>query len=533
MMRILPAFGGVLSGVFRRDTAAASGVATSGVVTSDIVTSDMDCLPHQRKIQGEGGAFARAALHADIARVFLDDAVGYRKSKTGTAILALRGRRLGGEKWIVDALNVFLRNARTGIRDAHAHEFAVQRGHVQDSAPGHRVLGIQEQIQKHLLQAPGVALNQRKVLRELGLHLDVSHLELVLEQRQRIGDHLVQTDFRQFRARGAGKVQQIIDNLRSAERLLGDFLEHPRFLRIRLQLLRQHLGVGGDYRQRRIHFVRHAGGQQSDGRKLVGLGELDFKFDPLRDVVHDYQPPYHVELAGYQRRHRNIHDARFAGGSRQPELIKIVDARILPNAVELLDEGGRKNLAQRTPHHLPTRLGIHDFHLRVPGFDAILQVHSHHADVDGFNNILVEIFEPLVLADLLLERGIQPPVLDGNADVSRQSLQQLHIFAGEEVALHSLAQSEEGDGFLPRVTGNVVVQIQASDGFLRGSIFTRQLVRIFEEDVPDSVLDSRLREERQVEAGDVGDAKRLRQFKARRVAVAEEDSDAVHQQCAC
>ncbi len=145
-------------------------------------------------------------------------------------------------------MNVFLRNARTGIRDAHADEFAVQRGYVQDSAPGHRVLGIQEQIQKHLLQAPGVALNQRKVFIELGLHLDVSHLELVVEQCQRICDHLVQTDFRQFRTRGAGEVQQIIDNLRSAERLLGDFLQQPRFLRIRLQLLRQHLGVGGDDR---------------------------------------------------------------------------------------------------------------------------------------------------------------------------------------------------------------------------------------------------------------------------------------------
>ncbi len=92
--------------------------------------------------------------------------------------------------------------------------------------------------------------------------------------------------------------------------------------------------------------MRNASGQQSDRRKFVGLRELDLKFDPLGDVVHDHQPPHHVELARDQRRHRNIHDARFAGGSSQPELIKIVDARILPNTVELLDEGRRKNLAQ-------------------------------------------------------------------------------------------------------------------------------------------------------------------------------------------
>src|ERR1035441_4804982 len=129
MMRILPALGGGLSGGFLRETPAASDMATAGVVASDVVTSDMDCLPgrYQREIQGEGGAFARAALHADIARVFLDDAVGDRESKTGSAILALRGRRLGREKWIVDALNVFFCNARAGVRNAHAYEFAVQR----------------------------------------------------------------------------------------------------------------------------------------------------------------------------------------------------------------------------------------------------------------------------------------------------------------------------------------------------------------------------------------------------------------------
>src|SRR5260370_20635213 len=220
----------------------------------------------------------------------------------------------------------------------------VQRRHVQNSAPGHRILGIQEQIQKHLLQASGVALNQRKALVELGLHLNMSDLELVLEQCQRIRDYLVQTDFGQLRAGGAGEVQEVVDDLRGAERLLCDFLEQPRFLRIRLQLLRQHLRVGGDHLQRRLHFMRNASGQQTDGRKFVGWGKLDFKLDPLRDVVHDHQSPHHVELAGYQRRHRNVDDARFADGSYQPELIKIVDARILPNAVELLDEGCRKDL---------------------------------------------------------------------------------------------------------------------------------------------------------------------------------------------
>src|SRR5208282_6447185 len=98
MMRILPALGEIPSGgVLRRET----------VVISDNATSDMDSLPgrYQWKIQGEGGAFARAALHADITRVFLDDAVGDGEPKSGAAVLAIRRRRLGGEERVVDTLN--------------------------------------------------------------------------------------------------------------------------------------------------------------------------------------------------------------------------------------------------------------------------------------------------------------------------------------------------------------------------------------------------------------------------------------------
>src|ERR1035441_4467553 len=96
MMRILPALGAVLCDV--PCDVLGVGLRREMPSTSDIATSDMECLPdrQQWKIQGGGGAFARAALHADVARVFLDDAVGDRKPKTGAAILAFGGRGLGG-----------------------------------------------------------------------------------------------------------------------------------------------------------------------------------------------------------------------------------------------------------------------------------------------------------------------------------------------------------------------------------------------------------------------------------------------------
>ena len=69
-------------------------------------------------------------------------------------------------------MNVFLRNSRAGVGDADADEFAVQRRDVQVLRRSrHRILGIEKQIQEHLLQAPGVALNRRQILVEFGLHL--------------------------------------------------------------------------------------------------------------------------------------------------------------------------------------------------------------------------------------------------------------------------------------------------------------------------------------------------------------------------
>ena len=44
------------------------------------------------------------------------------------------------------------------------------------------------------------------------------------------------------------------------------------------------------------------------------------------------------------------------------------------------------------------------------------------------------------------QRGVQPRVLDGDADVAGQRFQQFDVFAGEEVAFHGLAQAQHGDG---------------------------------------------------------------------------------------
>ncbi len=75
------------------------------------------------------------------------------------------GRGLGGEERIVDALQMLGRDARAGVGD-HGFDVAVdQRGHAQPAAARHGFLGVQQQVEKDLLQLAGVAVNGRQRLR--------------------------------------------------------------------------------------------------------------------------------------------------------------------------------------------------------------------------------------------------------------------------------------------------------------------------------------------------------------------------------
>ena len=57
-------------------------------------------------------------------------------------------------------------------------------------------------------------MNGRQVWRRFALHLDLRRLELVLEQRERVVDDLVQVDVAELVAAGAREVQQAVDDLR-------------------------------------------------------------------------------------------------------------------------------------------------------------------------------------------------------------------------------------------------------------------------------------------------------------------------------
>src|SRR5215471_1343393 len=110
--------------------------------------SDIDSLPHQREVEIESCALLGRALDANLASVLLNDAVGDGKPQPGAPALAILRRSLGGEKRVVNALNVLLRNAFSGIGNHHAHTTAVRSGDSQRASVRHGIFGVQKQIQE-------------------------------------------------------------------------------------------------------------------------------------------------------------------------------------------------------------------------------------------------------------------------------------------------------------------------------------------------------------------------------------------------
>ncbi len=90
--------------------------------------------------------------------------------------------------------------------------------------------------------------------------------------------------------------------------------------------------------------------------------------------------------------------------------------------------------------------GVHGLHLRVPAFDAVVEIDGQNADVDGFDDVFVEFLQPLEFADLLFQTRVEAGVLKSNADVAGQGFEQLDIFAGKEISANGAAQADYSDG---------------------------------------------------------------------------------------
>src|SRR5207302_9713983 len=107
--------------------------------------------------------------------MFLNDSVRYRKTQPSCARLAFPRSVFGGEERIVNTLDVLLRDAYSGVRDSHAHARAIPGLDPQPPTSRHCVLGVQEEIEKYLLQLAPVAVDERQAVQQIRFHCHSSN----------------------------------------------------------------------------------------------------------------------------------------------------------------------------------------------------------------------------------------------------------------------------------------------------------------------------------------------------------------------
>ena len=123
---------------------------------------------------------------------------------------------------------------------------------------------------------------------------------------EHVVDDGVYVDRAAVELRRPGQVQQPVDDLRGAERLPLDLFQHLRPGIVLVGALEQHLREARDAGQRRIDFVRHARGEQSDRRHLLGNLELLLELHPGRDVLDDHDRSGDGAFRVPQRRGRDV-----------------------------------------------------------------------------------------------------------------------------------------------------------------------------------------------------------------------------------
>src|SRR5690606_14226353 len=122
--------------------------------------------------------------------MLLDNTVGDGKAEAGAAPLRLRR-----EERIVDTGQVFGGNTDACVGDLDKR--LVTAGRCRDSQPAttrHRIAGMHEEVEEHLLELGLAATNRDRRSVEVTAYLDVLRPELMLDERRYVADCRVEID---------------------------------------------------------------------------------------------------------------------------------------------------------------------------------------------------------------------------------------------------------------------------------------------------------------------------------------------------
>ncbi len=207
--------------------------------------------------------------------MLLHDGIGDRQPEPGP--LADLFRR---EKRVEDLRLKIVRNSRSVVVDLENHAVvfdALPAADDEDAAAvgrQHRLLGVDHEIEQHLLDLVAVGEDLRQPGRERVEDIDVGHPLFVRAQRERFARHLIDVDHRAGRIPLARERQQATDDAGGALGFAQDGLEPAPDGLVEHRALRQALGPGQDRGKRVVQLVRDAGDRLAQGGHFFGLQEL-------------------------------------------------------------------------------------------------------------------------------------------------------------------------------------------------------------------------------------------------------------------
>ena len=278
--------------------------------------------PRQRQscpeLRAMTGAFAR---ELQAAAVQFRDLARHREPDAQAA--AERGSRLvAAHEHVEDALARHGRDAGPVVADVDRRIAVLGRRAEADAPAGRRVAGgIGQQVHQELGEPPGVALHHQGQLRQL----DGQRVRLLVEQRAHGldggGHHLGEVDGdaldREFAARDARHVEDVLDDVRE---LGGLALEHRAHRRLRRMVERQprhHVDGAADGRQRVAQLVRK---HRDEFRHLLRrlLERLDVP--AVREVLRDLGEAVEALLAVVERGDDHARPEALAALAQAPAL---------------------------------------------------------------------------------------------------------------------------------------------------------------------------------------------------------------------
>ena len=222
------------------------------------------------KVDDERRAEAGTAFGGQAPSVTLHDAVADREPEPRPL-----PNRLRREERLEDAGQGVGRDPGSGVRDGHSHPSLVgveANGDTPLRAARERLLGIEHEVQEHLLELGGVPAHERDGGGGLAHQRDAADAERILPEHQDPGDDVAQVHQSHLARARADEGLQLADDLCRLHGAGADLVHALQMFRIERPAT-QELGLTHDDGERIVDLVRHAAHELADRGELARLQE--------------------------------------------------------------------------------------------------------------------------------------------------------------------------------------------------------------------------------------------------------------------